>query len=302
MIDLDDADLARRIDELPAYTRELFERATAHALRLHADQVTPEHLLFVLMEDDDSAAHRVVLHAFADPPTIAEEALALSEGILGVGSERSLPFSVRGVRALEAARRRAAEERAATVAPAHLLEAAVDALGDELAGALEAAGWRAGPVPLVPPVSEGVPAEGPLFHHFDDGARRALGLACRLACRSGRAAIAPAHVALACADLDRGLAEARGPGAVGLRRLLAGRDEDPEAAAPRSLGASGELARLVGALADDAGSTAILGWLLERGTSELRELLRRNRITAELLRRAGDAFRDPGAGAGPARS
>ena len=69
---------------LEPYARGLLQAAGAHALRLHAETVSPEHLLWALMDDPSAAAHAAVLHAFADPGTIADEVLAVSPGLLVV--------------------------------------------------------------------------------------------------------------------------------------------------------------------------------------------------------------------------
>ena len=73
-------------------------RAARYALRLHAEELAIEHLFASLLEDEECGATRLVLHAFADPETLAVEVLALCPGIMVVGSEHCLPFSVRGVR------------------------------------------------------------------------------------------------------------------------------------------------------------------------------------------------------------
>ena len=97
-------ELARLGQRLAPYARETLERGASLAARLHADEVSPEHWLAALLADEECAATRAVLHAFADPETIGIEVLAQCSGIMVVGSGRTLPFSVRAVSALRAAR------------------------------------------------------------------------------------------------------------------------------------------------------------------------------------------------------
>ena len=113
------------VDELGAYTRFALRRAVDYARRLHSAELTTEHLLASLLEDEEAGATRIVLHAFADPETISIEVRALCPGTMVVGSERCLPFSVRGARLLEAARARAAERADLAVTPHHLFAAAL---------------------------------------------------------------------------------------------------------------------------------------------------------------------------------
>src|SRR5262245_18257872 len=104
--------------------RASLTRARKLALRLHAEELSPEHWLAALLEDEDYAATRTVLHAFADPETIGVEVLALCEGIMVVGSGRTLPFSVLGVEALRAARSTAAARRGRQVVVEDVFSAA----------------------------------------------------------------------------------------------------------------------------------------------------------------------------------
>ena len=116
------------------------ERAARYALRLHAEELAIEHLFASLLEDEECGATRLVLHAFADPETLAVEVLALCPGIMVVGSKHCLPFSVRGVRALEAARGRAMAGGEDEVASTDLLRAAAAELPAETHRALVEAG------------------------------------------------------------------------------------------------------------------------------------------------------------------
>ena len=137
---VDDARIRDALARLAPYAREIVRRAGDEALAIHADVVAVEHLLLALMGDEDCAAHRVVLHAFADPETVALEALAVAPGVLVVASESTRPFSTRAVEALASARRRAAEGALAEVGVEHVLLTAVEALPDAGRDALLAAG------------------------------------------------------------------------------------------------------------------------------------------------------------------
>ena len=74
------------MDHLSPYLRRALDAARDRALAIHADEVTREHLCERLFADEDSALSRAVLDAFADPEGMAVETLALSPGILVVGS------------------------------------------------------------------------------------------------------------------------------------------------------------------------------------------------------------------------
>ena len=80
-----------------AYLEAARVSAVELALSLHADAVSREHLVCVLLSDEESALSELVEHAFADPETLHQDALALAPGILVVGSGATKPFSVRAV-------------------------------------------------------------------------------------------------------------------------------------------------------------------------------------------------------------
>ena len=176
----DTPQLERALENLTPTGRRLVEATRRLALEIHADEVGREHLLMALMKDEDCAAHRAVVHAFADPETIAAETLAMASGILVSGSAASLPFSPRGVKALEAARALAAERDDGAIREAHLLMGAVRSLPEELAAEVEAAGWsEAGlddaarpPRTLEdePQARARVATDGPLFRQFTEDA------------------------------------------------------------------------------------------------------------------------------------
>ena len=87
---------------LSTYLQAAHARAVELALTLHSEEVTLEHLICALLSDEESAICELIEHAFADPETLYEDALALTPGILIVGSSATRPFSVRAV---EVARR-----------------------------------------------------------------------------------------------------------------------------------------------------------------------------------------------------
>ena len=301
-LSLADPAQARAVTRLGAYARAALETAARHAHRLHAREVSPEHLLSSLFLDESAAATRLVLFAFADPETLAIELLALSPGILVVGSDRSLPFSVRGVRVLECARGRAIEAGAAAVTPRHLLACALGELDPEALGPVAAVGLplealsrtEEPPQPLPQGNPEDpIPPQGPLFARFAQDARRALGLAARAARAWRREAISPAHLTLGALEADGSLAEALGVRPNRVRMALGGRDDDSTPLEPRQLPLDGDLAALLADLEEDASTLAILGRILAGGSEETRLLLRRQRVTWELFERAQDSFQDP---------
>ena len=292
-LSLADPAVASLVGALAPYARFTLERAARTAHRLHAEEVAPEHLLQALLEDETAAATRVVLHAFADPQTIAAEVLALCPGILVVASGRSLPFSVRGVRALEAARATAAAEGAAEVTAEHVLRAAAQELEPELARALAAAGYRTAAALPGAAAGDAVPDHGPLFRHFADVTRRALGAACRAAARLERDAIGPAHLVLGALEADPELGGRVGLGAVRARMVLLHRDDDPTPLPARRLAPDPALVALLRGVGAGADTAALLERLLSHGAEELRLLLTQQKVTGALLERARGAFQDP---------
>jgi ClpA/ClpB-like protein len=285
-------------EKLGPYTRHSLERAAVLAAKLHAEEVSPEHLLATLLEDESCAATRVVLHAFADPDTIRVEVMALCAGIMVVGSGQSLPFSVGAVRALDAARAIAAARSASQVRPAEVFLSAEEELpgpvrsrlASILAGSLErsAGGGEESPAETGP-----VPAEGPLFRHFSPRALRALGSACRAAASLGREAIGPVHLLIGCLEADEELRARTGLDSARVRMVLSGVDADETPLPARSLEADERLHELLNGLASGAETVDILGWLLTHGPEELVALLRRQKITPALFERCRGAYHDP---------
>jgi hypothetical protein len=287
---------ARLTGRLAPHALALLKRASELALRLHADDVGPEHLLCALMADEEGAAYRAVVHAFADPETIGEETLALAAGILISGSTVSLPFSTGAVRALEAARLHARERGDPQVRPSHLLATALEALPPELREELDEAGYEPGGLPTgAPPPSAGDPPapSSSLFASYSQEAKRALSGAARLARQDRLGSIGPAHLALACLLEEPGLGRDCGLSASRARLLFRGRSEDATPPPARALAPDEGLLSLLERLGEGAGSLALLAGLLSDDTPELARLLGRHRISAALLERAATAFQDP---------
>ena len=286
------------VGRMAPYARAALNQAGNFALWLHATEVAPEHFLASLLADEECGATRLVLHAFADPETIGIEVTALCQGIMVVGSGRSLPFSVRGIAAAEAARALAAERREAAVEVAHLFQSALGQLGDEAQGALRAAGFESSSyeLPAALPASEPVPAEGPLFRSFSNDARRALGGACRIASQLSRRSISPAHLLLACLEAAPEVRERAALTPTRARMALSGRDADATPSETANLPLSSRLGRALGELPEGAQTLDFLGQVLARGSEELRALLRRQKVTTELwesVQSARSRFEDP---------
>ena len=292
-------EVARDVARLGSGARVAIEAAAQHALRLHAEELTAEHLLSSMFLDESAGASRFVLFAFADPETLAIETLALSPGIMVIGSGRSLPFSVRGVRALVAARARAASAGARSVCPGDLLACGVAELEDEVQELLISVGLIQetlgldGPAgPDTAPGGAPIPSEGPLFQHFNQDARQSLGAASRAASQWARKAISPAHLVFGALKADERLAQALDLRPTRIRMALGGRDEDMTPIEHRLLAPDRPMRALLAALEDGAGTISILGYLLSHGSEEIRLLLQTQRITPELFERAQGSFAD----------
>jgi phage FluMu protein gp41 len=287
-----DADLARRMEHLGAYARDSLVRAERFAARLHAEELTPEHWLAALLADEDCAATRLVLHAFADPEALGIELVALCPGIMVVGSGRTLPFSVRSLAALRAARTQAAG-RAALVRPPDLFRSARSELTAQAAERLAASGEL--PEPEAEEAGRPTPPTPEhFFRCFSPEALRALGAACRVAGELRREAIGPVHLLAGALEADPELRERTRLSAARLRLSLAGLDEDPTPLPERTVPADARLFELLSGLAPGSSTLDVLGWILSHGSEELRALLRRQKITPALHERARKAFRDPG--------
>lgn len=294
-LDSSDSRFARSRARLRPYANEMLERSATHALRLNADVVTADHLLSTLMADPDCAACALVLHAFADPPTIAGEALAISPGVMVVASGSTLPFSPLGLRALTAARTLARGRNEAEVDDLHLILESSILLEVEVLETLRSSGFQ--PEALhseaAPRSSTSLPESGPLFKHFTMRAKRALTQANHLAASFKLDAISPAHVLLGCLKEGERMSTLSGLSFQRARLVLAGRTADMSSPAPRPIPPDETLIEFVEGLPTGAGTLALLARFLAGKTPELAQILTRHKVTLELLERAPAAFEDP---------
>jgi ATP-dependent Clp protease ATP-binding subunit ClpA len=295
ILDASDARFARSHARLSPYAQTALERSARHALRLHSDVVTPEHLLSTLMDDPRSAACALVLHAFADPPTIADEALAISPGVMVVASGGTLPFSPLGLQALVAARLLARDQREAEVEDVHLVLQSAAVMDEELVAALSASGFDLDRLRAQRATESAspVPTSGPLFKHFSSRAKHALTHANHIAAGFKLDAISPAHVLLGALKDGERMTALCGLTFQRARLVLAGNTADETEPRPRSLSPDGTLIAFVEGLPDRADTLALLARFLAGDTPELAQILSRNKITAELIERARGAFEDP---------
>jgi len=288
------ADVQAARARLAPYARRALDDAGRFAWRLHADEVTVEHLLHTLLSDEESAAAQAALHAFADPETIAMELMALCPGISVVGSERCLPFSPRAVRALRAARRAAALGRAARVEPAHLFEAALDELGEPAASALREAGVRRPPEPAPAGAGEeAVRDEGPLFRAFSNASKRGLSAAGHAAARAELGAVSPSHLLLGLLEVDADLSAAAGLSAARARQRLGAEAHDASLPPPREVPPSPALLAFLALAEPGADTLGLLAALLAHGEPEVIQLFTRQKVTAEVVARARGRLEDP---------
>jgi ATP-dependent Clp protease ATP-binding subunit ClpA len=256
--------------------------------------VAVEHLFCALMRDEESAAAQAALHAFADPDTIASELMALCPGISVVGSERCLPFSPRGVLALRAARRAAAQGGSARVEPAHVYAAALDELPEAAAAALREAGARRPPAPgTAGPGEEALRDEGPLFRSFSNASKRGLSAAGHQAARGERAAVSPVHLLIGLLEVDLDLAAAAGTTAARARQRLAALDRDESLPPPRTVPPAPALLAFLARAEPGADTLGLLAALLAHGEPELIQLFTRQKVTSEVVARARGLLLDP---------
>ena len=278
-----------------AYVQGLFEPAADFALKLAAEVLAIEHLLGVAIRDEDSAANQTVAHAFADPETVAGELLALSPGLMVVGSSAALPFSTLAIDALEMARSGAAGEGARTVDLKRLLRCALQNLPQSVRGDLGTAGLQDSfldPIDEQAPSAPGFPPPT-LFRSFDDASKQALGRACHAASRAQEASIGPARLALAVLGIDAGLGRELGLSAQRAGEILRGRTLDPTPPRARLLPPDAELLQFLARLPQGAGSLDLLAAGHHESTGELSELLLRHKLGPELFQRASERLFDP---------
>ena len=282
---------------LAPYARHSLEEAARFAHRLHADELTVEHLFSALLFDEESGAAQVVLHAFADPETLATEILAMCPGITVVGSARCLPFAPGGVRLLLAARARAAAAGAARVEPLHLLAESLGELPGPIRSTLREAGvpdpdtWPAARTPGSgeAPVDE----VGALFRNFSNDSKRALSAAGHQAVRLGRGSVSAAHVLLGCLEVDGDLRQASALTPARARAAIGRDDADESLPPPRELAPSPELLSFLGHAPEAADTVGLLGLLLERGEPELQQLFLRQKVAPEVVERCRGELTDP---------
>lgn len=280
-------------DRLSPYLRRAVDAARERALAIHADELAREHLMERLFADEDSALSRAVLDAFADPEGMAVESLALSPGILVVGSGEATPFSTRAVDAIRRARARAIDRGAREVTPRDVLEGCVPELADEARDALTAAGLREDARDDAAGGDSPIRAEGHLFHAFSNDARRMLVAAAREAHRAEEPSISPARLLLAALAADRALGEATGLTGHRARMVLDGRTVDDTPPPPRAVPDDPAFTAFLDALPRDAGSLEVALAVLTDPKDELAQVLLRQKVGPERLDAARAAFQDP---------
>src|SRR5688572_10553402 len=214
----------------------------------------------------------------------------MAAGILISGSAAATPFSTGAVRALEAARDQALAGAEAQARPAHLLEAAVAALPDDLRAEVLDAGYKAA---AQAPAGRSGAVPGGLFRTYSEGAKKALSAAARLARQEHSEAIGPAHLALACLLEEPELARERGLSASRARMLFRGRFSDPTPTDQRALPPDDAFERFLSGLPLGSGSLELLARFHAGGTPELAQLLERHRLIPTLLQRSAGAYADP---------
>lgn len=281
-----------RSEWVAPYVAAILDDAAGRAVRLHARAVSTEHFLLAMLADEDCGAHRLILHAFADPETLYAQVLALSPGILVVGSSRSLPFSPHGVQALYSAKATAEARGSAQVELGDLVSAAFSALGADAQARATEAGGTLEEFPTVPAAAFDDDPSSP-FAAFDDASKRALGRAAKVATELRRASVAPAHLLLAALEADSELGERIGLPRARARMVLAGTDDEDPPPAERSLAPDPGLRALLERLPAGAGTALALSTIVEAGTSELQLLLSQQRITLGLVGATGALFDDP---------
>ena len=289
-------------ERLSPYLQRALAAAEARALEIHADHVAREHLIERLFADEDSALATAVLDAFADPEGMAVETLALSPGILIVGSGEATPFSTRAVAAMHAARRMAIECGAQQVGSREALGGCLLELPDGRRKALEEAGLQFASSPPneidreIGRESRGdspIREEGHLFHSFSQDARRMLVFAAREASRAAEGSISPARLLLGALQTDRPLAERCGITVHRARLILGGHTIDASAPPERAISHAPEFAHFLEALPESAGSIDVALQVLRDPRDELAQILLRQKVGPDRLQAAREAFSDP---------
>jgi len=281
----------KAFDNLAPRLLLLTQNAATQALRLHASEVTLEHLLCAAMRDEDCAAYEVVCHAFADPETVFDESLALAPGLLVVASASTLPFSEGAVRALYGSYRAARLKDEAEVSCGRVIVCAFEALSESQRSLLRAIGfepkWSSSDS-----TSSEAPDPGSLFSHFDEDAKKALSRGNRAASSLRATEIGPAHLFLGCLQTDEALASTLGLNFSRARLTLSQDHADPTPVPERELALDSGLLELLEDLPDGADSLGLLAALHSGKAADLGTLLMRHKVTPELLARSETAFRD----------
>ncbi len=277
---------------LSKYLQDAHARAVELALNLHSEEVTLEHLVCALLSDEESAICELVEHAFADPETLFEDALALAPGILIVGSGATRPFSVRAVVASRRAVELAQAAGLAKVTPACLLRAACEELTPEAAQALADSGCDSD-APTLSGEAGSLPLGTHLFHPFDDDARRALTSASRQVKGAGRRAISPADLIIGALSEDSELARAFGTSSSGASAILGTFAEDKTPPPARQVPDDAALTKVISALPEESGSLELLQLILKDSEAELAQVFLRQKVTSALLERSLTTFVDP---------
>jgi hypothetical protein len=270
----------------------LMEAAQARALRLASDAVTLEHLLGAALEDEDTAAHQAVVFAFADPETLDQEVLALTDGLMVVGSKAVLPFSTLGIEVLKRARAAASAAGAARVDLCDLVREAMPLIAASAREALEGVGYSEAATAAAPGGDgEPVAPDGPLFRCFSEEAKRALSHACKGAAAGKEASISPARILIGALQAAPS-GELAGLRPAVAREALRGNTADPTPPSNRAVPLDPAFELLVGRLGPRADSLDLLLACHREGSQELRAALERHKVTQALLERARGAWAD----------
>lgn len=272
----------------------LMEAAQARALRLASDAVTLEHLLGAALEDEDTAAHQAVVFAFADPETLDQEVLALTDGLMVVGSKAVLPFSTLGIEVLQRARAAASAAGASEVDLRDLVREAMPMIAASAREALEGVGYSAERVAAgTEPATEREPVapDGPLFRCFSEDAKRALSHACKSAAAGKETSISPARILIGALQAAPS-GELAGLRPTVAREALRGNTADPTPPPDRAVPLDPAFELLVGRLGPRADSLDLLLACHREGSEELRAALERHKVTQALLERARGAWAD----------
>lgn len=276
-------EFSREIDDTLA-------RARCLALSMFARELCLEHLFCALMADESNAACRFLLERFADPASLAEEALATADGILVVGSAAALPFSTLGVQALFDARAAAGARGESQVDGVRLAMAALAAMPTALRAELAASGLGSEAFDrALPPAGAPWTArdDEALFRRFSPEGKKLLAVAARACQRAREPSISPARVLLAAIEIEPALAPIRSGHAEGLRRLASRSLVDPTPPPERELPWAADLTARVRALPQGAGTLELMFACASPPTSPLGQILARHRVAEDPLRSRG---------------